>query len=169
MMRRKERKQELVAGAIGINNKKEFADMLHAVLKVANDGLNQLRVAAAVTEVDEIAEWSGLSSTNMSDEADRLRDTVQKLYTRAWQHYISLRESADRAPNEPPDIWCARRGQAAIKLNSGIVTCLENAPLGIGKKIAQQLRNKLDESGEEAILTEAAAMLLDAKTEGLLD
>jgi len=168
-MRRKQPKQELIAGAVGINTKKEFAEKLFTVLDTANDGLNSLRTMAATTEVDEIAEWSGLSPDNISEEAEKLRETVQKLYSRAFRHYLSLREGADEAPDEPPDIWCARKGQAALKLNEGIVTCLENAPLGVGKEIAKQLRQKLAEGGEEALLTAAAAMLLDAKTDGLFD
>jgi hypothetical protein len=168
-MRRKLPKQELIAGAVGINTKREFVEKLFVVLETANGGLNSLRRMAVIDEVDEIAEWSGLSRENVCEEAEKLRETVQRLYSRAFRHYLALRESADKAPDEPPDMWCARKGQAALKLNDGIVTCLENVPLGVGKEIAQQLRAKLIDGGEEALLTAAAAMLLDAKTDVFLD
>jgi len=168
-MKRKPPKQELIAGAVSINTKKEFAEKLFTVLDTANDGLNSLRVASASSETNEIAEWSGLSIENVNNESDKLRETVQRLYSRAFKHYLVVRESADESPNTPPDIWCARRSKAALQLTEGIVTCLEQAPLGIGKEIAKQLKQKLAEGGEEAILTEAAAMLLDAKTDFFFD
>lgn len=101
VMKRKQ-KQELIAGAVGINTKSEFAELLHAVLAIANDGLNSLRSAAASSETDEIAEWSGLSTENVNNESDKLRETVQRLYSRAFKHYLVVRESADESPNTPP-------------------------------------------------------------------
>ena len=169
MRNRRRPQQKLVAGAVGINTRQEFADKLRAVLNIANTGLDKLRGAAQQTELDEIDEWSGLSIDNINGEAEKLRATVQRLWSRAWRHYIAVKEEAQRAPNDPPDVWCARKGKAALLLNNGIVTCLESAPLGIGRELSKELRQKLDEGGEEAELTAAAAMLLDASIDGVLE
>lgn len=169
MRRRRQPQQQLVAGAVGINTRQEFADKLRAVLNIANTGLEKLREAAQQTTLDEVDAWSGLSVDNVNSEAEKLRATVQKLFSRAWRHYATVSDEARRAPGDPLDVWCARKGKAALLLNNGIVTCLESAPLGIGRELAKELRRKLDEGGEEAELTAAAAMLLDAKTDGMLE
>jgi len=158
-MHRKSRikRQELIEGACGINTRKEFSDKLQAVLDSALRGLRLLEIAKRSPMVDNFA---GIPEVILVEELGKLENQVRSLFIRARKHCHSVRSAAEQSPNTPPDVWSARKGQAALMLTKGIMTCLKNAPQGVGRPIAAQLRTLLDESGAEAELTEAAAILL---------